>query len=82
MANVSEVERLIAEERDMLAKQLAEAIRRRDEANEDVKELRARFDAAPRLHVRRSRKAKAPTLPSALEMFPLGIERTDGDADV
>jgi hypothetical protein len=56
------IEEMIAAERDMIGKQLDEALARRDAANADVKELRARLYAAPRLHVRRTRKARVASL--------------------
>jgi hypothetical protein len=71
----SEIEKLIEAERGQLLDALAQAIEKRDVANREVKRLRAELDAAPRLHVRRTRKAQAPRLPSALEMYPQGIER-------
>lgn len=58
MGTVSEVERLIAEERAAIELKLKEALGDRDEANERVKHYRAKLDAAPRLHVRRSKKPK------------------------
>lgn len=54
---MNKIEEMIQAERDMIEKQLNEAIGRRDSANEDVKELRAKLDAAPRLHVKRRTKA-------------------------
>ena len=67
MANVSEVERLIAEERAKIETALKAALAARDGANEMVKALRAQLDAAPRLHVRRARKTKAARVKSLVE---------------
>lgn len=53
---MNKIEEMIQAERDNIEKQLTEAIGRRDAANEDVKELRAKLDAAPRLHVKRNTK--------------------------
>ena len=71
------IEEMIAAERDMIGKQLDEALARRDAANADVKELRARLDAAPRLHVRRTRKARVASL-----MEDSGYSRAEAKAIV
>lgn len=68
MGDTSEVERLIAEERAVIEADLREALGDRDEANERVKRLRAKLDAAPRLHVRRTRKTPKEALPGQGEL--------------
>src|SRR3989337_1914380 len=52
------IEEMIAEERQAIESELAAALDDRDDANERVKAARAKLDAAPRLHVRRTRKAR------------------------
>lgn len=86
----SKIEEMIQAERTMIEKQLNEAIARREAANDDVKELREKLDRAPRLHVKRTRKSPGSkladdvvgepvTLPSALEMFPVGVVHERGE---
>jgi uncharacterized coiled-coil DUF342 family protein len=58
----TDIEKLIQDARAEIEKELVQAIEDRDAANERVKTLRAKLDAAPRLHVRRTRKARVDSL--------------------
>lgn len=59
----NEIEELIAKRRGAIEDALAVAIEKRDVANREVKRLRDELDAAPRLHVKRRVKSKAPGAP-------------------
>lgn len=56
MPTKEQIETAIAEARGAIEKELALAIRKRDEAAEYIKRLRAELAAAPRLHVPRKYK--------------------------
>jgi hypothetical protein len=73
----SKAEELIAAERAQIEKALEAALAARDGANEMVKALRAELYAAPRLHVRRTRKARVASL-----MEDSGYSRAEAKAIV
>ncbi|HLA14055.1 MAG TPA: hypothetical protein VJZ25_03445 [Gemmatimonadaceae bacterium] len=71
------IEEMIAEERQAIESELAAALDDRDDANERVKAARAKLDAAPRLHVRRTRKARVASL-----VEDSGYRRADADLEL
>ena len=71
------IEEMIAEERQAIESELAAALDDRDDANERVKAARAKLYAAPRLHVRRTRKARVASL-----MEDSGYSRAEAKAIV
>jgi hypothetical protein len=73
----NKIEEMIAEERLQIEGALKDALAERDAASMRVKRLRAKLDAAPRLHVRRSRKAKGADVIAQLGM--VGVDE-EGDA--
>jgi intein/homing endonuclease len=75
----SEIEKLIAAERGVLEDALAVAIEKRDVANREIKRLREELDAAPRLHVRRSRKPKAELV--SAEDYLAKLDKSDQASD-
>lgn len=73
----SKAEELIAAERAGIESELKQALEDRDEVNARVKRLRAELYAAPRLHVRRTRKARVASL-----MEDSGYSRAEAKAIV